>query len=57
MKSKRKEGKVHSMGTNTDEGNDSTEDVHASECIGAVRAKGQSGLSFCYLIINHSNAW
>lgn len=51
MKSKRKEGKVHSMETNTDEGNGSTEDVHSSECIGAVRAKGQKW--FVTLLLNN----
>lgn len=33
MKSKRKEGKVHSPETNTDEGNDSSQDINDSECI------------------------
>uniref|UniRef100_A0A673W9M9 Gypsy retrotransposon integrase-like protein 1 n=1 Tax=Salmo trutta TaxID=8032 RepID=A0A673W9M9_SALTR len=51
MKSKRKEGKVHSIETNTDEGNNSTEDVYASECIGAVRAKGQKW--FVTLLLNN----
>lgn len=51
MKSKRKEGKVHSIETKTDEGNNSTEDVYASECIGAVRAKGQKW--FVTLLLNN----